>query len=71
MCEFHLTRSRKFSRIITFLMVLFLYPPRIIKVLPKSDMAIVWIDIWDTQNGSNTKMIINRHFNVGSFIAMV
>jgi len=45
--------------------------PRIIKVLPKSDMAIIWIDIWDTQKGSNAKKIINRCFNVRSFIAMV
>jgi len=44
---------------------------RIIKVLPKSDMAIIWIDIWDTQNSSNMKKIINRCFNVGSFIAIV
>ena len=33
---------------------------RIIKVSPKSDMAIIWIDIWDNQNSSNTKKIINR-----------
>jgi len=34
-------------------------------------MAIIWIDIWDTQNGSKAKSIINWHFNVGSFITMV
>ena len=45
--------------------------PRIIKVLPKLDMTIVWIDIWDMQNSSNAKKIINRHFNVGSFIVTV
>ena len=45
--------------------------PRIIKVFLKSDMAIIWIDIWDTQNGSKAKLIINRHFNVRSFITMV
>jgi len=45
--------------------------PCIIKVSPKSDMAIIWIDIWDTQSGSNAKKIINRHFNVGSFITTV
>jgi len=45
--------------------------PRIIKVSPKSDMAIVWINIWDTQNSNNAKKIINRHFNVGSVIAIV
>jgi len=44
---------------------------RIIKVLPKSDMAIIWIDIWDMQNSSNMKKIINRCFNVRSFIAIV
>ena len=45
--------------------------PQVIKVLPKSNMAIIWIDIWDTQNRSNAKKIINRHFNVESFITMV
>ena len=45
--------------------------PWIIKVSPKLNMAIIWIDIWDTQNGFNAKKIINRCFNVGSFIAMV
>ena len=34
--------------------------PRIIKVSPKLDMSIIWIDIWDTQNGSKAKTIINR-----------
>jgi len=34
--------------------------PRIIKVSPKLDMSIIWIDIWDMQNGSKAKMIINR-----------
>ena len=33
--------------------------PYIIKVSPKSDMAIIWIDIWDTQNRTNTKKVIN------------
>jgi len=33
--------------------------PYIIKVSPKSDIAIIWIDIWDTQTGQNTKTIIN------------
>jgi len=45
--------------------------PHIYKVLPKSDMAIIWIDIWDLQNGSSAKKIINRSFNVGSFIVSV
>ena len=41
------------------------------KVLPKSDIVIIWIDIWDIQNGSKAKTIINRCFNVESFIAIV
>ena len=45
--------------------------PRVIKVSPKSDMSIVWIDIWDVQSGKNTKMLINRYFNIGNFITTI
>ena len=45
--------------------------PQIIKVSPKSDMAIVWIDIWDVQSGQNAKLLINRCFNVGNYIATI
>jgi len=45
--------------------------PRIIKVSPKSDMAIVWIDVWDVQSGQNAKLLINRCFNVGNYIATI
>ena len=45
--------------------------PRIIKVSPKSDMAIVWIDIWNVQSGQNAKILINRCFNVGNYIATI
>ena len=45
--------------------------PCIIKVSSKLDMAIIWIDIWNTQNGNNAKKIINRYFNVGSIVAMM
>ena len=45
--------------------------PRVIKVSPKSDMALVWIDIWDIQSGKNAKMLINRCFNIGNFIATI
>ena len=51
--------------------IILMSKPYIIKVSPKSDMAIAWIDIRDTQNGNNAKKIINRHFNVGSVIVMV
>jgi len=45
--------------------------PRVIKVSPKSDMSTVWIDIWDVQSRSNAKMLINRCFNVGSYITTI
>ena len=45
--------------------------PCVIKVSPKSDMAVVWVDIWDSQSGSSAKNIINRHFNIGRFIATI
>ena len=45
--------------------------PRVIKVSPKSDIALVWIDIWDVQSGKNAKMLINRCFNIGNFIATI
>jgi len=44
---------------------------RIIKVSPKSDISIVWIDIWGVQSSSNAKMLINRCFNVGRYIATI
>ena len=45
--------------------------PRVIKVSPKSDMAIVWIDIWNAQSGTKAKDLINRCLNVGSSIATI
>jgi len=44
---------------------------QVIKALPKSNIAIVWIDIWDAQSGYKAKNIINRSFNIGSFIATI
>ena len=45
--------------------------PRVIKVSLKSNMSIVWIDIWNVQSRSNAKMLINRCFNVGSYITII
>jgi len=45
--------------------------PHIIKASPKSDMAIIWFNIWDTQNGSKAKLLINHSFNLGHHIATV
>ena len=45
--------------------------PRVIKISPKSNMSIVWLDIWDVQSSSNAKMLINRCFNVGNYIVTI
>ena len=45
--------------------------PRVIKVSPKSDMSIVWLDIWNVQSGKIAKMLINRCFNVGNYIVTI
>jgi len=45
--------------------------PCIIKVSSKSDMAIIWVDIWDVQSDSKAKELINRYFNIGSYITTV
>ena len=47
------------------------FKPHVIKISPKSDMAIVWIDTWDTQNRSNAKKVINCWFNISSYITTV
>ena len=41
----------------------------IIKVLLKLDMAIIWLGIWDVQ--SNAKGLINRYFNIESYIVTI
>jgi len=43
----------------------------IIKASPKLDMAVVWLDIWDSQSGSLAKNIINCRFNIRRFIATI
>ena len=34
-------------------------------------MSIIWIDIWNVQSGIKVKDLINRCFNIGSYIAMI
>jgi len=43
----------------------------IIKVSPKSDMAVICIDIWDFQNSFKAKILINKCFNIGIHITMI
>ena len=45
--------------------------PRMIKVLLKFDIVIVWIDIWDTQSGVKAKGLINQCFNIRRYIVIV
>jgi len=45
--------------------------PRIIKVSPKLDMSIIWINIWDAQSGVKAKGFINRCFNISRYIASI
>ena len=45
--------------------------PRVIKAFPKSDIAIIWIDIWNIQSSFKTKFLINRYFNVENLIATI
>jgi len=43
----------------------------IIKESSKSDMAVIWIDIWDAQSSFKAKGLINRCFNIGSHITTI
>jgi len=45
--------------------------PQIIKVSPKSNIAIIWLDIWDVQSSNKAKGLINRCFNIGNHIATI
>ena len=45
--------------------------PYIIKVFPKSNIVIVWIDIWDSQSGLTAKTLINCCFNTSSFVTTI
>jgi len=51
--------------------IVFVSKLQVIKVSPKSDISIIWIDIWNVQSGSKAKSLINRCFNVGRFIATI
>ena len=45
--------------------------PRIIRASKNSDMAVIWVNIWDSQNSTKAKTLINRSFNFGQHIATV
>ena len=45
--------------------------PWVIKASPKSNMVVIWIDIWDSQSSMNAKCLINRSFNIGYHITTI
>jgi len=45
--------------------------PKVIKVLPRLDIGIIWLDNWDMQSNNKEKGFINRYFNVRSYIAII
>ena len=55
----------------TYIFIILALCPWNIKVFPKLDIIVIWMDIWNSQSSSNTKMLINRYFNFGSHIAMI
>ena len=44
---------------------------QVIKVLPKLDMSIIWINIWDVQSRSRAKELINQCFNIERYIVTI
>ena len=45
--------------------------PWVIKTYPKSDMVMIYVDIWDSQDNTKAKCLINRYFNIGWYIATI
>ena len=43
----------------------------VIKASLKSNIVVVWVDIWDSQSSSLAKNIINCCFNIGQFVVTV
>ena len=34
-------------------------------------MTIIWLNLWNSQDGTNAKRLINYYFNVGKYIATI
>ena len=45
--------------------------PQVIEILSESDIAIIWVDIQNTQSVQKAKNMINRCFNIGSYIVTI
>ena len=44
---------------------------QVIKVFPKSDIVVIWVNIWNLQNSIKVKYFINKCFNVGYYIVTI
>jgi len=44
---------------------------RVIKVSLTSNIAVIWIDVWNTQSRKNGKILINRYFNIRKHITTI
>ena len=44
---------------------------RVIKMLSKSDISIIWINIWNIQSRVKAKGLINKYFNVRRYITTI
>jgi len=63
--------QRIIKSIYIFNNIILVYKPRVIKALPKLNMTAIWVNIWNTQSRSKAKELINRYFNIGSYIITV
>ena len=45
--------------------------PQVIKIFPKSDIVVIWVNIWNLQNSIKVKYFINKCFNVGYYIMTI
>ena len=44
---------------------------QVIKTSSKSDIAVIWINIWDSQNNLKVKGLINKYFNIDHQITTI
>ena len=51
--------------------IILVFKLQMIKASLKSDIVVIWIDIWDTQSSIKAKSLINRCFNVNRHITTI
>jgi len=43
----------------------------VIKTFLKSDIIVIWVNVWNFQNKTKAKGLINRYFNIRHYIATI